>query len=123
KAAKVWCSQGNKYISESWFKLPRELHDALVCQTMEVGGADQLHDVMVSGLIIGGPCIQQIGLCWKAAGNKVTMLIKMEVTRLEARISNMPGSLQAIHERLCFRTSTIQLIAHYELATKHYAKW
>lgn len=54
EAAKVWCPQGNKYISESKFKLPRQPHDVLIGRTMEVGGANELRDAMVSGLIIGG---------------------------------------------------------------------
>jgi len=54
EAAKVWSPQDNKYISESKFKLPRQLHDVLVGRTMEVGGANELRDVLVSGLIIGG---------------------------------------------------------------------
>ncbi|KAF9943608.1 hypothetical protein BGZ65_000654, partial [Modicella reniformis] len=53
EAAKVWCPQGNKYISESKFKLPRQLRDVLIGRTMEVGGANELRDVLVSGLIIG----------------------------------------------------------------------
>ncbi|KAF9578095.1 hypothetical protein BGW38_006307, partial [Lunasporangiospora selenospora] len=47
EAAKVWCPQSNKYISESKFKLPRQLHDILVGRTMEVGGADGLRDALV----------------------------------------------------------------------------
>ncbi|KAF9110159.1 hypothetical protein BGX27_006701, partial [Mortierella sp. AM989] len=54
EAAKVWCPQGNKYNTESKFKLPRQLHDILIGRTMEVGGSHELRDVFVSGLIIGG---------------------------------------------------------------------
>ncbi|KAG0058073.1 hypothetical protein BGZ89_001580 [Linnemannia elongata] len=85
EAAKVWCPQGNKYISESKFKLPRQLHDVLIGRTMEVGGANELRDAMASGLIIGRPCLQRIGLCWGAAGDNITRIIKMEATRLDAR--------------------------------------
>ncbi|KAF9178725.1 hypothetical protein BGZ51_007537 [Haplosporangium sp. Z 767] len=121
EAAKVWCPQGNKYISESKFKLPRQLHDVLIGRTTEVGGANELRNVLVSGLIIGGPCIQRIGLCWGAAGDNVTRIIKIEATRLDARISYLSNSLLAIHELLCFRASTIRLISQYELAAKRHA--
>ncbi|KAG0071703.1 hypothetical protein BGZ90_012163 [Linnemannia elongata] len=103
EAAKVWCPQGNKYISESKFKLPRQLHDVLIGRTMEVGGANELRDAMVSGLVIGGPCLQRIGLCWGAAGDNITRIIKMEATRLDARVSYLSSPLLAIHELLCFR--------------------
>ncbi|KAF9926102.1 hypothetical protein FBU30_004279 [Linnemannia zychae] len=53
EAAKVWCPQGNKYITESKFKLPRQLHDILIGRTMEIGGSHELRDVLISGLIIG----------------------------------------------------------------------
>ncbi|KAF9896822.1 hypothetical protein BX616_006687, partial [Lobosporangium transversale] len=54
EAAKAWCPQNNKYISESKFKLPRQLHDILIGRSMEVGGANELRKAIVSGLIIGG---------------------------------------------------------------------
>ncbi|KAG0247837.1 hypothetical protein BG011_000831 [Mortierella polycephala] len=49
EAAKVWCPNSNKYISESKFKLPRQLHDVLVGRSMEVGGASELRNAFVSG--------------------------------------------------------------------------
>ncbi|KAF8931921.1 hypothetical protein BGZ47_011628 [Haplosporangium gracile] len=121
-AAEVWCLQGNKYISESKFKLPRQLLDVLIDQTMEVGGANELRDAMVSGLIIGGPCLQRIGLCWGAASDNVTRIIKMDATRLDARVGHLSISLLAIHELHCFGTSTIQLISLYKLAARRHAK-
>ncbi|KAI1305593.1 hypothetical protein EDD11_004907, partial [Mortierella claussenii] len=53
EAAKTWDDSGHKYIHESVFKLPRQLHDVLVARTMEVGGADRMREVLVPGLVIG----------------------------------------------------------------------
>ncbi|KAG0255877.1 hypothetical protein BGZ95_005647, partial [Linnemannia exigua] len=115
EAAKVWCPQGNKYITESKFKLPRQLHDVLVGRTMEVGGANELRDAMVSGLIIGGPCLQRIGLCWGAAGDNVARIVKMEATRMDASVSYLSTSLLAIHDLLCFRSPESQGQAFFKL--------
>ncbi|KAF9970430.1 hypothetical protein BGZ65_011133, partial [Modicella reniformis] len=54
EAALVWDEAAQKYIHESNFKLPRHLHDILTARTVEVGGADRLREVLVSGLILGG---------------------------------------------------------------------
>ena len=45
---------GQKYVHESSFKLPRQLHDVLVARSMAVGGPEKLRGVFVTGLVTGG---------------------------------------------------------------------
>ncbi|KAF9585624.1 hypothetical protein BGW38_001504 [Lunasporangiospora selenospora] len=103
EAAKVWCPHNNKYICESKFKLPRQLHDVLIGRAIEAGGAKELRDVAACGLIIGGPCIQRIAICWGTSGDNVTRIIKFEPARLHAKVKQLPNSIETIHELLCFR--------------------
>ncbi|KAF9083070.1 hypothetical protein BGX27_004269 [Mortierella sp. AM989] len=46
EVARIWDKISNKYISESTFKLPRQLHDILIARTMEVGDAQALRNVL-----------------------------------------------------------------------------
>ncbi|KAF9996567.1 hypothetical protein BGZ65_007847, partial [Modicella reniformis] len=118
EAARVWDEPAQKYVHESTFKLPRQLHDVLVARTQEVGGADRMRDVLVSGLVIAGPCIQRIALCWSAKGTNVTRLVRSKMARLDSSVKNMSTSLLALHQILLFRSSTMHLMQTYDRANE-----
>ncbi|KAF9176763.1 hypothetical protein BGZ50_009713, partial [Haplosporangium sp. Z 11] len=114
EAAKVWDLSGQKYVYESSFKLPRQLHDVLSGRTREAGGVNSLRDVSVSGLIIGGPCVQYVSVCWGSKGENVTRLYKGAPARIHPSVQRLATSIEAIHQLLLFRTTTIRLIERYE---------
>ncbi|OAQ22241.1 hypothetical protein K457DRAFT_26258 [Linnemannia elongata AG-77] len=71
EAARTWDELGQKFIHESTFKLPRQLHDVLMARSLEVGGPDRMRGVLVSGLVIGGktPIFVNALLIWIYTNN------------------------------------------------------
>ncbi|KAF9201258.1 hypothetical protein BGZ49_008480 [Haplosporangium sp. Z 27] len=118
EAALVWDDAGQKYIHESNFKLPRQLHDLLMARTIEVGNHDRIRSAIVSGLIFGGPSMQRVGLCWGSKGENITRLVKWKKRSVDPDVKNLSSSLLAIHQLLLFRASTIQLMGLYDLAVE-----
>ncbi|KAF9109814.1 hypothetical protein BGX27_007151 [Mortierella sp. AM989] len=109
EAATEWNPTSNKYINEDAFKLPRQLHDILASRTLEIGGADPLRDELVTGLLIDGPVIERVAICWGTAGENVTRIIRGKGRRINSSIKNLCGSLSCIHE-----CATIRLIRSYK---------
>ncbi|KAF8978080.1 hypothetical protein BGZ46_006844 [Entomortierella lignicola] len=120
EGARVWDELSPKYTDKANFKLPRQLHDILILRSMEVGGPSKSRDIVVSGLLFGGPCIQRVSLCWGTKGGNITRLIKWKKSRLDPCVSNMTTSLLALHCLLLLRASTIHLMDRYEIANKEY---
>ncbi|KAF9190903.1 hypothetical protein BGZ51_008052 [Haplosporangium sp. Z 767] len=116
EAAHDWDPTSNKYKFEGAFKLPRHMHDILCARTAEVGGPDWLRNEFVSGLIIGGPVVQRVLLCWGTKGNNITRLLRQQERRLHSDVSYLNSSLDAVHEVLLFRASTVRLMKAYSKA-------
>ncbi|KAG0214571.1 hypothetical protein BGX31_001080 [Mortierella sp. GBA43] len=103
EAAGEWDAIGQKYRYESTHKLPRQLHDMLAGRTHELGNTDLLRQEFVTGLIIGGPVVQRLMLCWGTKGENVTRLLRIEERRIMPSIDLLAESLWGIHELLLFR--------------------
>jgi len=54
EAARQWDENAGKYVRESTFKVPRQLHDILSARSLEVGGAHRLRKVWITGMVFGG---------------------------------------------------------------------
>ncbi|KAF9184472.1 hypothetical protein BGZ51_003332, partial [Haplosporangium sp. Z 767] len=118
EAAKIWSTSSTKYIIESSRKLPRQLHDILVHRTREVGRVDLMRRTFVPGLVIGGPVIQQLLLCWGLGGTSITRLFRSKPTRIEATIDLLTLSLDAIFNVLYFRMAVLNFMAVYKSSFK-----
>ncbi|KAF9927596.1 hypothetical protein BGZ65_006711 [Modicella reniformis] len=113
EAAKTWNAFGKKYIIESTSKLPRQLYDILLHRTQEVGGAHKMRGCIVPGLVIGGPVLQQVQLCWGLQGANVTRFGRAISTRLESSAELLSESMDAIFTMLLFRTTVVSLMDRY----------
>ncbi|KAF9369086.1 hypothetical protein BGX21_006171, partial [Mortierella sp. AD011] len=118
EAAKTWNIYGPKYIIESTSKLPRQLHDILLHRTQEVGSPNNMRTSMVAGLVIGGPVIQQVQLCWGLEGVNVTRFGRTQATRLESSVELFLESLDAIFSILLFRTAVLHHMEAYDKERK-----
>ncbi|KAG0242051.1 hypothetical protein BGX31_000676 [Mortierella sp. GBA43] len=103
EASRTWDELGDKYITESSMKLPRQMHDILRSRTREVGALDLMRRAQVPGLFVGGPYVQRLSLCWGAKGENVTVLYRTSATRLFGTIENLSQSLDSFYNLLGFR--------------------
>ncbi|KAF9581947.1 hypothetical protein BGW38_000858 [Lunasporangiospora selenospora] len=122
EAAKSWNVFGHKYIVETSSKLPRQMHDILLHRTKEIRSPDKMRRVIVPGLVIGGPVVQQMQLCWGLEGVNVTRFAKTEATRLESSVELLSDSLDAIIAILLFRTTVMDFMGAYESERKRINK-
>ncbi|GJJ79230.1 hypothetical protein EMPS_11590 [Entomortierella parvispora] len=118
EAAKAWNAYKDKYIIESTTKLPRQLHDILIHRTRELGNVDPLRTIAVPGLVMGGPVIQLLCLCWGCGGVNVTRFKRGEAGRLESSVDMLGMSLSAIYTLLTFRATVSNLMERYHLERK-----
>ncbi|KAG0335311.1 hypothetical protein BG004_008499, partial [Podila humilis] len=114
EAAPDWDPIGKKYRYEGTFKLPRQLHDILSARSHEVGDKNHLRGEFVTGLIIGGPVVQRVLLCWGSQGDNVTRLLRSRERRISSSVAQLMDSIWAIHELLLFRASTIRFQKSFE---------
>ncbi|KAH7042521.1 hypothetical protein BKA57DRAFT_441382 [Linnemannia elongata] len=122
EAAPDWDPIGKKYRYEGTFKLPRQLHDIISARSHEVGEKVRLRGEFVSGLIIGGPVVQRVLLCWGSKGDTVTRLFRSKERRISSSIAQLMESIWAIHELLLFRASTIRFHQSFESANNQVAE-
>ncbi|KAG0324771.1 hypothetical protein BG004_003370 [Podila humilis] len=116
EAARQWDENANKYVQESTFKVPRQLHDILTARSLEVGGAHRLRRSWVSGAVFGGPVVQRVGLCWGTKGTNVTRLKRWAPARVYPSVKQLPRSLNAARQLLLLRAQTLRFIEDYDQA-------
>ncbi|KAG0211628.1 hypothetical protein BGX31_001640, partial [Mortierella sp. GBA43] len=113
EAARKWDENAGKYIEESTFKIPRQLHDILSARSQEVGGTHRLRNAWIPGLVFGGPVVQRVGLCWGAQGTNVTRLKRWRPARIYPKLRELSSSLNTIRQLLLTRAETLHLIDEY----------
>ncbi|KAG0041311.1 hypothetical protein BGZ83_002010 [Gryganskiella cystojenkinii] len=113
EAAKEWNIQKDKYMIESSRKLPRQLHDILIHRTRELGDIEKLRTAAVPGLVLGGPVIQPLNLCWGRGGVNITRFRRGEATRLQSSVEFLGLSLSAIYTLIAFRATVMHFMEIY----------
>lgn len=116
EAAKQWGENAGKYVQESTFKVPRQLHDILSARSQEVGGAHRLRNAWITGMVFGGPVVQRVSLCWGAQGSNVTRFKRWTPARIYPSLEELPLSLKAARQLLLVRAETLRLIEEYNRA-------
>ncbi|KAF9949846.1 hypothetical protein BGZ72_008376, partial [Mortierella alpina] len=116
EAARQWDENAGKYVRESTFKVPRQLHDILTARSLEVGGAHRLRNAWVTGMVFGGPVVQRVSLCWGAQGTNVTRFKRWTPARIYPNLKQLSLSLNAIRQLLLARVETLRLIEVYNSA-------
>ncbi|KAI1297456.1 hypothetical protein EDD11_007116 [Mortierella claussenii] len=122
EAARQWDENAGKYVRESTFKVPRQLHDILSARTLEVGGAHRLRNVWITGMVFGGPVVQRVSLCWGAQGTNVTRFKRWTPARIYPSLKQLSLSLNAARQLLLVRAETLRLIDEYNRAEQEERK-
>ncbi|KAF9376388.1 hypothetical protein BGX21_003499 [Mortierella sp. AD011] len=102
EAARQWDENAGKYIQESTFKVPRQLHDILSARSLEVGG----------------PVIQRVSLCWGTQGTNVTRFKRRTPARIHPSLKQQSLSLDAARQLLLVRAETLRLMNEYNRAER-----
>ncbi|KAG0013175.1 hypothetical protein BGZ82_002275 [Podila clonocystis] len=118
EAAKAWNIYLSKYTIESSTKLPRQLHDMLMHRTKELGSVDRLRKIAVPGLVMGGPVVQSLNLCWGRAGVNVTRFRRGLAARMESTMDKFGMSLSAVYVLMMFRADIRQFVETFHAEQK-----
>ncbi|KAF8937672.1 hypothetical protein BGZ47_008924, partial [Haplosporangium gracile] len=122
EAARQWDENAGKYVRESTFKVPRQLHDILSARSQEVGGAHRLRNAWFTGMVFGGPVVQRVSLCWGTQGINVTRFKRWRPARIYPSLKELPLSLDAARQLLLARVETLHLIDEYNRAKQEERK-
>ncbi|KAF8947934.1 hypothetical protein BGZ46_005459, partial [Entomortierella lignicola] len=122
EAAKVWNIYSSKHTIESTNKLPRQLHDILIHRTKELDSVDRLRNIAVPGLVMGGPVVQSLNLCWGCKGVNVTRFKRGLAARMESTIDRLGMSLSAIYVLMMFRADINQFLETFRMEQKKIQK-